>query len=172
MEDKVIETMTYIKSVSKKKRSIDKIKNTLNIGDENNVWSTENLPNLLQDVRDKGLIELVDDAYKIKQTQKRKLVEEILGELTSPCAPFSESETLVIPENQKYPESLFLRKSLSTPELPPAQPPTPKRTVKHVGDDCTHNLVLFQNLFMKEMEEIKQITKSTEGKFETLKWHS
>ena len=168
MEDKVIETMTYIKSVSKKKRSIDKIKNTLNIGDENNVWSTENLPNLLQDVRDKNLIELADDAYKIKQTQKRKLVEEILGQLTSQCAPFSKSETLVIPENQKYPESLFLRKSLSTPELLPAQPPTPKRTVKYVGDNCTHNLVLFQKLFMKEMEEIKRFTKSTEGKFEEL----
>ena len=60
---------------------------------------------------------------------------------------------------------MFLRKSLSTPELPSAQPPTPKRPVKHPGDECTHNLVLFQNL-MKEMEEIKRFTKSTERKFE------
>ena len=42
-----------------------------------------------------------------------------------------------------------------------------KRTVNHV-DDCTHNLVLFQILFMREMEEIKRFTKSTERKFEEL----
>ena len=77
------------------------------------------------------------------------------------CAPFSESETLVFAELQKSPEPLFLRKSLNTPELPSAQPPTPKRPVKHAGDECMHNLVLFQNL-LKEMEEINWFTKSNE----------
>ena len=67
MEDKVIETITYIKSVSKKKPSIDRIK-TLKICNEMVVWSIENLPNLLQDMCNKGIIELVDDSYKIKQT--------------------------------------------------------------------------------------------------------
>ena len=110
---------------------------------------------------DKGLIELIGDSYKIKQTKKRKLVEETLAELTSQCTPFSESEALVFPETQKFPESLILRKSLSTPELPSAQPPTPKKPEKHQGDECTHNLVLFQNL-LKEMEEIKWFIKSTE----------
>ena len=95
------------------------------------------------------------------------MVKEPLAELTSQCAPFSESETLVIPETQTSPESSFLRKSLSTPELQSAQPPTPKRPVKYLGDECTHNLVLFQNL-MKVMEEIKWFTKSTERKFEEL----
>ena len=94
-----------------------------------------------------------------------KLAEETLAELTSQCTPFSESETLVFPESQKCQESLFLRKSLSTPELSSAQPPTPKRPVKHAGDECTHNLVLFQKL-LKKMEETKQFTKSTERKFE------
>ena len=115
----------------------------------------------------KGFTELVDDSYKIKQTRERKLVEETLAELTSHCAPFSESETLVFQESQKSSESLFLRKSLSTPERPSAQPLTPKKPVKHPGDKCTHNLVLFQNL-LKEMEEIKLFTKSTERKFEEL----
>ena len=56
MEDKVIETITYIKSISKKKPSIDRIKTQLlKIGDEN-AWSIENLPNLLQDMCNKGLI--------------------------------------------------------------------------------------------------------------------
>ena len=81
------------------------------------MWSIENLPNLLQDMRDKGLIELIDYSCKIKQTKERKLVEESLTELSSQCPPFSESETLVFPETQKSLESLFLRKSLSTPEL-------------------------------------------------------
>ena len=70
MEDKVIDTITYIKSVSKKKPSIDRIKtHLLKIGDEN-VWSIENLPNLLQDMCDKGLIELTDNSYKIKQNKR------------------------------------------------------------------------------------------------------
>ena len=47
MEDKVIETIMYIKLVSKKKQSIDRIKtHLLKIGD-GNVWSIENLPNLV-----------------------------------------------------------------------------------------------------------------------------
>ena len=91
----------------------------------------------------KGLIELVDDSYKIKQTKEREFVEETLAELTNQCPPFSESETLVFPGTPKSPDSLFLRKTLSTPEIPSAQPPTPKRPVKHPGDECTHNLVLF-----------------------------
>ena len=164
MEDKVIETITYIKSVSKKTPSIDRIKiHLLKIGDEN-VCSIENLPNLLQDMRGKALIELVDDSYKIKQTKERNLVEETLAKLTSQCASFSGSETLVFPDTPKSQESLFLRKTLSTPELPSAQPPMPKRPVKHTEDECTHNLVLFQN-FLKEIEEIKRFTKSAEQKF-------
>ena len=47
MEDKVIEIIMYIKLVSKKKQSIDRIKtHLLKIGD-GNVWSIENLPNLV-----------------------------------------------------------------------------------------------------------------------------
>ena len=115
------------------------------------MWSIETLLNLLQDMCDKGLIELIDDSYKMKQTKERKLVEKTLTKLTSQCSPFSESETLVFLETQKSPESLSLRKSLSTPELPYTQAPTSKRPVKHPGDECTNNLVLLQNL-LKEME--------------------
>ena len=70
-------------------------------------------------------------------------------------------------ETENSPESLFLRKCLSTPETPSAQPPTAERTVKHPGDKCTHYLDLFQNL-LRVMEEIKWFTKSTERKFEEL----
>ena len=60
------------------------------------MWSIENLPNLLQDMCNNGLIELTDDSYKIKQIKEHKLVEETLAELTSQCPSFSESETLVL----------------------------------------------------------------------------
>ena len=67
MKDKVTETITYINWVRKRKPSTDRIKTHLReIGDEN-VWSIENLPNLSQDIRNKGLVELVNDSYKIKQ---------------------------------------------------------------------------------------------------------
>ena len=122
--------------------------------------SIENVPNLLQDMCDKGLRELIDDSCKMKQLKEHKLVEETLTELKNQCPPFSESETLVFPETQKFPELLFLLNILSTPELPFAQPPTPEIPVKHPGDECTHYLVLFQNL-LKEMEEIEQFKKPT-----------
>ena len=67
MKDKVIDTITYMKSTRKQKPSIDRIKTLLLKIDDENVWSIENLPNLLQDMCDKGLIELIDDSYKIKQ---------------------------------------------------------------------------------------------------------
>ena len=60
---------------------------------------------------------------------------------------------------------MFLQKSLSTAELPSVQPP--KKPVKHLGHDCTHNFVLFPNL-IKEMAEIKRNKKMTERKFEEL----
>ena len=67
MKDKVTETITCINLVRKRKPSTDRIKTHLReIGDEN-VWSIENLPNLSQDMRNKGLVELVHDSYKIKQ---------------------------------------------------------------------------------------------------------
>ena len=116
---------------------------------------------------DKGVIELVDDSYKTKQTKETKFIEDILAELANQYPPFSESEALVFPETENSPESLFLRKCLSTPETPSAQPPTAERTVKHPGDKCTHYLDLFQNL-LRVMEEIKWFTKSTERKFEEL----
>ena len=75
------------------------------------MWPMEHLPNLLEDMCDKGLIKLIDDSYKIKQTKERKLVEETLTELTSQSPPFSESETLVFPETQKSRNHCFYKKT-------------------------------------------------------------
>ena len=55
MVDKVTETSTYIKTISKKKPPIDRIKTDLHrTRDENNELSVENLENSLQDMCDRG----------------------------------------------------------------------------------------------------------------------
>ena len=153
MEDKVIETIRYIKSISKKKPSINRIK-TLKISDEN-VWSIENLPNLLQDICDKGLIELVDDSYKIKQTKKCELVEETIWPNSQIKIPLFLNQRLQFLQESKNPRNHCFYEKAQAPQK------------FHLGQECTHNLVLFQNL-LKEMEEIKRFTKSTERKFEEL----
>ena len=118
----------------------------------------------MKDMCNKALIEPFDNSYKIKQTKERNLVEDAPAKLTRQCALFSESEALVFPETPKSLELLFLRKSLSTPELASAEPPTSKRPLKHTGDECTNNLVLFQTS-LKKLKEIKRFTKFTERKF-------
>lgn len=100
--------------------------------------------------------------------QGRKLVKESRYKITSQCAPFYQSQTLIILVTRKSPEyttSLFLRESLSTSEIPSGQASTPKRQVKHLEGDCMHNLAYFQKCFMRQMEEIKQFPKSSEQKF-------
>ena len=47
-------------------------------------------------------------------------------------------------------------------------PHTPKRTLKPTEKDITHNFTSFQIKFMKEIEAIKDFTKSVERKFEEL----
>ena len=47
-------------------------------------------------------------------------------------------------------------------------PNTPKEPLKPTEKDTTHNFTSFQNIFMKELETIKDFTKSVERKFEEL----
>ena len=76
------------------------------------MWSIENLPNLSQDMCDKGLIELADDSYQINQTKERKLVEETLVNDSQINIPLFLNQRLnVFSETPKSRESLFLRKS-------------------------------------------------------------
>ena len=45
-------------------------------------------------------------------------------------------------------------------------PHTPKRPLRPTEKDTTHNFTFFQNIFMKELEAIKDFTKSVENKVE------
>ena len=84
MEHELIATIMYIKSVSKNKPPINRIKtHLLKHGDGNSVWSIDNLPYSSQDMSDKCFIDLAGGAYKVKQTQVRKLVDETPPKLTS-----------------------------------------------------------------------------------------
>ena len=70
MADKVIASISYIRTVSKKKATIEKILAHLSksqICDK--TWSTESLKGLLSDMTAKNQIELVDSGYKIKQNE-------------------------------------------------------------------------------------------------------
>ena len=70
MADKIIASISYIRTLSKKKVTIEKILVHLSkseICDE--TWSTESLKVLLSDMTTKNQIELVDSGYKITQNK-------------------------------------------------------------------------------------------------------
>ena len=65
MTDKIIQGIIQIKSVSKKKVKIDRIRAHLHRTDDD--WSIERLESMLSDLIDQNIIEFVGDKYKIKQ---------------------------------------------------------------------------------------------------------
>ena len=62
----------------------------------------------------------------------------------------------VIPETQQ------------TPLLPSDLSVTPRRPIKSVYNDNTQSFISFQNMFLKEIETMKNFTKSVEKKFEEI----
>ena len=70
MADKIIASISYIRTVSKKKATIEKILAHLSKSEIcDKTWSTESLKELLSDMTAKDQIELVDSGYKIKQNE-------------------------------------------------------------------------------------------------------
>ena len=68
MADKIITSISYIRTVSKKKTTIEKILTHLSRSEFcEKAWSTESLKELLSGMTAKDQIELVDSGYKIKQ---------------------------------------------------------------------------------------------------------
>ena len=78
--------------VSEKRESNDWQNQThvIRTGDDNNDWSIEKLESILTDLVDQNIIELIDDTYKIKETQGYTLTEDSRVE----------SITLMVPETQ------------------------------------------------------------------------
>ena len=70
MADKIIASISYIRTVSKKKATIEKILAHLSKSEIcDKTWSTESLKVLLSDMIAKDQIELVDSGYKTKQNE-------------------------------------------------------------------------------------------------------
>ena len=129
---------------------------------------------MLSDLIDQNIIELIGDTYNVKQTQQHTLTDNTQVESITMMVPEAQNNahiaSFTIPETQKSPEliSAVFRESLkaSDPSLEVAH--NPKRPLKPTEKDTTHNLTSFQNIFMKELEPIKDFTKSVEKKFEEL----
>ena len=170
MTDKTIQGIIHIKSVSKKKVTIDRIRTHLlrTDDDSNDVWSIEKLESMLTDLINQNIIELIGDTYKIKQTRNTQV------ESMTMMVPETQNNTHItsctIPETQKSPEltSAKFQETQKTPDSSLEAPHTPKRPLKPIEKDTTHNFTSFQNIFKKELEAIKDFTKPVERKFEEL----
>ena len=75
MADKILERITSIKSVSKKKACFGKILAHLCKSEDDGMgsWSSEGLDEVLNSMKSENVIELADDAYKIKPNQDKNL---------------------------------------------------------------------------------------------------
>ena len=106
MTDKIIEDIFHIKSVSKKKVTIDRIRaHQLKTDDDNNDdWSTEKLESMLSDLIDQNIIELIGDTCKIKQTQEDTLTGNTQVAIITMMVPETQNNTHItsftIPETQ------------------------------------------------------------------------
>ena len=130
-------------------------------------WSTESLKELLFDMNAKDQIELVDSGYKIKQDEAQdgndfdnncNFVKNTQIDCTSSVSDnlVANLETVIIPETQQ------------TPLLPSDLSVTPRRPIKSVYNDNTQSFISLQNMFLKEIETMKNFTKSVEKKFEEI----
>ena len=144
MADKIIASISYIKTVSKKKATIEKILAHLSKSEIcDKTWSTESLKVLLSDMTAKNRIELVDSGYKIKQNEAQgdnddncNFVKNTQIDCTSSVSDnLPANLETVIPETQ---QTLLLSFDFSV---------TPRRPIKSVYNDNTQSFISFQTCF-------------------------
>ena len=174
MADKIIASISYIRTLSKKKVTIEKILVHLSKSEIcDKTWSTESLKVLLSDMTTKNQIELVDSGYKIKQNKAQddndneaqynnddncNFVKNTQIDCTSSVSDnlVANLETVIIPETQE------------TPLLPSDLSVTPSQQIKSVYNNNTQSFISLQNMFLKKIETMKNFTKSVEKKFEEI----
>ena len=113
----------------------------------------------------KDQIELVDNDSKIKQNEVQNdndncnFVKNIQIDCTSTVSDnlVANLETVIIPETQQ------------TPLLPSDLSVTPRRPIKSVYNDNTQSFISLQNMFLKEIETMKNFTKSLEKNLRKLR---
>ena len=121
----------------------------------------------------KNQIVLVDSAYKRKQNEAQDDKDSEVKDDNHENCNFVKNtqidcissasdnlvtnlETVIIPETQQ------------TPLLPFDLSVTPRRPIKSVYNDNTQSFISLQNMFLKEIETMKNFTKSVEKKFEEI----
>ena len=83
MADKIITSISYIRTVIKKKTTIEKILAHLSKSEIcDKTWSTESLKVLLSDMTAKNQIELVDSGCKILSRMKRRMTMTMKRRMT------------------------------------------------------------------------------------------
>ena len=111
---------------------------------------------------------------KIKQKQEHTLTDNTQVESITMMVPETQNDTqmssFTIPEAQKVPEltSAIFWETQKSPDSSLEVPHTPKRPLKPTEQGTTHKFTSFQNIFMKELEVIKDFTKPVERKSEEL----
>ena len=152
----VDKSISYIRTVSKKKANIEKILGHLpksEICDK--TWSTESLKELLSDMTVKDQIELADSGYKIKQNEAQddndfddnwNFVRNIQIDCTC-CV----SDNLVA-----NPITVIILEIQQTPFLSSDLPVTPRRPIKSGYNDNTQSIISLQSMFMKEIETMNE----------------
>ena len=124
-------------------------------------WPTESLKELLSDMIVKDQIELADSGYKIKQNEAQddndfddnwNFVRNIQIDCT--C---SVSDNLVA-----NPITVIILEIQQNPFLSSDLPVTPRRPIKSGYNDNTQSIISLQSMFMKEIETMKNFTKSVE----------
>ena len=169
MADKIIASLSYIKTVSKKKATIEKILAHLSKSEIcDKTWSTESLKVLLSDMTAKNQIELVNSGYKIKQNEAQddndnddncNFVKNTQIDCTSSVSEnlVANLETVIISETQQI------------RLLPSDSLVTPRRPIKSVYNDNTQSLISLQNMVLKEIETMTNFRKSVEKNLRKLR---
>ena len=171
MADNVNASISYIGTVSKKKATIEKILAHLSksqICDK--TWSTESLKGLLSDMTAKNQIELVDSGYKIKQNEVQDDNDNEAQDDNDDNSNFVKNTQIDCPSsvldnlvaNQ---ETVIIPETQQTPLLPSDLSVTPRRPIKSVYNDNTQSFISLQNMFLKEIEAMKNFTKLVEKFF-------
>ena len=147
MTNKIFQGIIHIKSVSKIKVTIDRIRaHLLRTDDDNNDDSSiEKLESMLSDLIDQNIIELIGDKYKIKQTQENTLTDNTQVESITMMVPETQDNThltsFTIPETQKLPEftSAIFERLRKTPD--------PSLEVSHTLKRPLHITLLLSRIF-------------------------
>ena len=170
MADKIIASISCIRIVSKKKATIEKILMHLSKSEIcDKTWSTESLKVLLSDMTAKNQIELVDSGYKINQNEVQDDNDNEAQDDNDDNCNFVKNtqidRTSSVSDNLVATLETVIPETQQTPLLPFDLSVTPRRPIKSVYNDNTQSFISLQNMFLKEIEAMKNFTKLVEKIF-------